>query len=332
MSFPAEGGRRSARLIIVPALVLGLAGPAGAQLVDGVAAIVEKDVILLSELELAARVVIEQLESQQQAPLPPETVREVYQDALQSLIDTKLIERFADRVELAATDQDVDYAVESIARDEGVEVETIYAAAAREGLSREAYRRELGRQITRMKVISSSIQPRVKVNDEEVQELFEQRYREQSPGMRARVRHILLPWPGDGDPEKRERMRAIAAQIRERAIESGEFAELARQYSRAPSAADGGLTMFREGEVAPAIGAQVFSLPPGEITPLIETEHGLNIFQVLNRFDPSEIAFEDVEVNLRAELIERKTMPEFRDWVKGLRENRYIEIILPELR
>ena len=155
-------------------------------------------------------------------------------------------------------------------------------------------REELANQITRMKVLSSVVQGRVTVTEQEVQQLFDERYGSQAPGLRVRVRHILIPWPDEPTEEKRARMREIAETIRQRAIESGAFAGLARQYSRAPSAADGGLSTFKEGEVAPEIAEYVFGLPAGEITPVIETAHGLNIFQIVNRFDPADIQYDDV--------------------------------------
>ena len=291
------------RAAIAPALaLLLLASGARAQLVDGVAAIVDKDVILLSEVELSARMVIERAE-RQRGELPPEAVQQIFRDALQNLIDTRLIEQYAERANLAAQPVDIDQTVESIAADEGITPDEIYAAAAAQGLEREAYRRELGSQITRMKVMSAAVRSRITVTDEEITALFEERYASQSPGLRVTARHILLPLPGDGpgldSSKERVRMREIAEVIRERAIETGQFASLAAQYSRAPSASDGGLTTFKEGDVAPEIREAVFGQPPGEITPVIETEHGLNIFQIVDRFDPAEIAYDDVKDSLR---------------------------------
>jgi peptidyl-prolyl cis-trans isomerase SurA len=308
-----------------------LVAPARAQVVDGVAAIVDKDVVLLSEVELSARIVLERIKAQQGDVTEP-VVRTVYQEALQNLIDSKLIDRFAQQTGLVATPDELDRAIEGIAVDEGVAPEAVYQAAQQQGLSRESYRRELSRQITRMKVIQAAVRSRVTVTDSDVRELFDERYADQEPGLRVRVRHILIPWPEPPSPTGQDEARGLAGQVREKAIETGSFASLARQYSRAPSAADGGLTSFREGEVSQDIGDSVFTLPPGEVTEVIETEHGLNIFQIVNRFDPSEIEYPDVEDQLRAELADRKTMPEYEEWIEEQRENRYIEIVRGELR
>lgn len=318
-------------LALATTLILLATSPARAELVEGVAAVVGDEVILLSELKAAADLMIARLE-QAQGPLPPEAIRQIRSQALQGLIDSSLILRFAERVDLRAAPQEIDSAIAGIAADEGVSVGEIYAAAAQQGLSRARYRKELEAQITRMKVISGSVRSRVTVTDAEVRQQFEERYTNQRPGVQVRVRHILLPWPEQISPDERERMKEMAGELRARVIEGGNFADAARQYSRAPSAAQGGLTSFREGDVSPEIATQIFGLPPGDISPVIETAHGLNIFQIVERFDPSEVSFEDIKGGLRAELLERKTMPEFEAWLNGLRENQYIEIVPTELK
>ncbi len=122
-------------------------------------------------------------------------------------------------------------------------------------------------------------------------------------------------------------MREIAERVRQKAIETGAFSSLARQFSRAPSAADGGLTTLREGDVAPEIAAQVFGLPAGEVSPVIETPHGLNLFQILDRYDPADMALIDVQDELRRELMERKVEPEYQEWMEELRKMHYIHIV-----
>ena len=312
--------------------VLIVGGSASAQLVDKVVAHVDKDAVLLSEVEVAARRVIDELERRNGSRIPVEMIPPIYQDALQQLIDSKLIEAYADRVELSADDTDIDQMIANIAQDEGVQSDDIYNAAAAEGLPREVYRQELGKQITRMKVLHGPIRSRVDVTEAELQALYNERYANQKPGLRVRTRHILIPWAPEPTEANRAQILGLASNVREKAIQTGEFARLAAEYSRAPTAPDGGLTTFREGDVAPEIAGAVFGLPPGEISPIVETVHGANIFQILNRFDPAQIAYADVEANLRAELTERKTAPAFESWVEELRANRYIEILDEELK
>jgi peptidyl-prolyl cis-trans isomerase SurA len=294
--------------------------------IEGIAAIVGEDVILRSDVDSAMAPVLARIRAQQ-GPVTSEVERQVRDEALRSLIDDKLILRVAERNNMEASAQDIDQAIEGIANDEGVSVEEIYAAVSSQGLTREQYRSQLGAQLTKMRVVSGSVQSRVSVGEDEVRELYERRFGNVSPGVRLRVLHILLPWPQVGSAASRSQIQEMASSVRARALESGDFAGLARRVSAAPTAAQGGLTVFRQGEAPPAIEQALGALSPGEISPIVETEHGLNLFQFIDRFDPSKVALADVEGQLRYELQERKSGPELEKWLGELREMQYIEIV-----
>ncbi|MEE8557255.1 MAG: peptidylprolyl isomerase, partial [Myxococcota bacterium] len=264
------------RLLALCAACL-IALPASAELVDGVAAIVDDEVILRSDVELAAGSVLRRLQ-EQHGSVPPDVQQEVRAQALQALIDQQLIEDVAERMGIAASETDVDGAIEAIARQEGVTAETIYEAVETQGLGRARYRDQLASEITRMKVVSSAVRSRVSVSEEDVRELFEKRYRGQA-GLQAHARHILLPWPSE-EEATREEVVALATRLHQKVLDGSEFSSVARRYSRAPSAVDGGMTVFREGEVAPELRV-VFNLEPGELSPVIETRHGLNLLQLV---------------------------------------------------
>src|SRR5262249_3090058 len=104
------------------------------------------------------------------------------------------------------------------------------------------------------------------------------------------------------------------------------------KYSRAPTASQGGLTVFREADAPADIKAAISGLKPGEVSQVIETSHGENLFQFLDRFDPSDVSYEQVADKLRSELMERQSKPAFEKWIADCRKARYIEVVAPELR
>ena len=301
-----------------------------AEVADGVAAIVGDEVVLLSEVRASMQSVAARVPQGQ--TLSPEEMKQLRDNAVKSLIDDKLVLQVARFQGVSATDEEIDGAISGIAQEEGISVDAIYAAAADQGLARAAYRDQLGKQITRMKMLSGSVQGRVRVSDEEVRKLYDERYGHALPGERIRVLHILLAVPPDAPPEMRAQARELALKLRDQARQDGDFGALARRYSSAPTAPQGGLTVFREADAPPAIKSAVFGLKPGEITDVIQNPHGENLFQFLDRFDPSTITYDQVADKLRAEIVERRTMPEFEKWLAEVRKNRYVEVIAPELK
>ena len=301
-----------------------------AEVVDGVAAIVGDEVVLLSEVRTAMQSALARVPQGQ--TLSPEETQQLRNGAVKNLIDEKLVMQVAKHQGVSASDEEIDAAVAGIAQEENLSVDAIYAAAAEHGLSRSVYREQLGNQITRMKMVSGAVQGRVRVTDDEVRALYDERYGHAKPGEQIRVLHILLALPPDAPPEAHEQAREFALHLRDQARENGDFGALARKYSSAPTASQGGLTVFREADAPAEIKSAIAGLKPGEITDVIETAHGENIFQYLDHFDPSSVTYEKVADKLRGELVERRTMPEFEKWLVEARKNRYVEVVAPELQ
>lgn len=312
------------------AVALLLASAARAETADGVAAIVGDEVVLLSEVRQAIQSVLARFPPGQQ--MSPDDARQLRDSAVQGLIDEKLVMQIAKKQNVSSSEEEVDQAVAGIARDENVTVDQIYAAAAQQGLDRAAYREQLAKQITRMKIVQGSVQGRVRISEDDVQKLYDERYGNARPGERIRVLHILIAVPQDAKPEVREKAHALAEKLRDEARQSGDFAALARKYSAAPTAQQGGLTVFREADAPQAIKDAIAGLKPGEITDVVSSAHGENVFQYLDRFDPAAVPLEQVHDRLRAELIEQRTLPEFEKWLAEARKGRYIEVVAPELK
>jgi peptidyl-prolyl cis-trans isomerase SurA len=320
---------KAACLAIAALLVAGAA--ARAETADGVAAIVGDEVILLSEVRDTWQGYVAKVRSKGQS-LSQDDALQLRNQALQSLIDEKLVLQIAKKQNMSASDEDIDDSVKSIAQDENVSVDAIYAAAAQQGLDKKSYREQLGQQITRMKIVQGAVQGKVHVTEDEVKKLYDERYGHAKPGVRIRVLHILIPVPADAPAGQREEARELTRQIRAKAKESGDFSALARKYSAAPTATQGGLTVFREVDAPPEIKTAISGLKPGEISEVIETAHGENLFQYLDRFDPADVPYEQVADKLRSELMEQQTMPAFEKWIADVRKSRYIEVVAPELR
>jgi peptidyl-prolyl cis-trans isomerase SurA len=215
-------------------LLVAANATARAEVVDGVAAIVGDEVVLLSEVRTALQSVLARVPQGQ--TLTPDEQRQLRDSAMKGLIDDKLVMQVAKHQGVAASDEEIDAAVAGIAQEEGVTADAIYAAAAAQGLPRASYREQLGNQITRMKVVSGSVQGRIRVSDEDVRKLYAERYGQAKPGERIRVLHLLLAVPPDAPPEARVQAREFALKLRDQARENGDFGSLARKYSAAPTA------------------------------------------------------------------------------------------------
>ncbi len=95
------------------------------------------------------------------------------------------------------------------------------------------------------------------------------------------AQHVLLFVPED-QPEARDSLRVRAAQIRAQ-ITPANFREMARQHSddNASAQRGGELGVFPRGVMVPPFEQAVAALPPGEISPVVETQFGFHIIRRL---------------------------------------------------
>lgn len=127
---------------LVCSLALLLCGVARAesQLLDGVAAIVNDDVVMLSELRTETEMIYQQLlRSQNQAPPRDALAHQV----LERLILDKLQLAIAQRAGAQIGESELNQAIARIAEGQGLTTEELYDQAAADGLSRDWLRNKV---------------------------------------------------------------------------------------------------------------------------------------------------------------------------------------------
>lgn len=85
------------------------------------------------------------------------------------------------------------------------------------------------------------------------------------------------------------------------------FAELARLYSKAPTAADGGvLGSFQRGELPPNFEKVIFPLTPGTVSKPISTQYGYHTFKVDEKILAHQQRFYEVESQIHEKLLQER--------------------------
>ena len=158
---------------------------------------------------------------------------------------------------------------------------------------------ELDRRLV-LQLREQVIQVDTVITDEELAAAFD----EQRPGEEIRASHILLSMAAGANEAQQDSIRALAADIRDRARAGEDFASLAEEYSEDPgSAAEGGnLGFFGRGMMVPPFEEAAFALELGEVSDVTESAFGLHIILLEERRSPTlpDIA-EQYRVQLQTE-------------------------------
>ena len=125
---------------------------------------------------------------------------------------------------------------------------------------------------------------------------------------RVHVRHILIKVdPKASDAEKKAAL-AKAEDILKQLKGGADFGELAKKYSDDPGSKDkgGDLDFLVAGQTVPEFDKMAFSLPVNQLSPIVTTQFGYHIIQVLEKQPAHVKPFEEVKAGLLADL--RKQM------------------------
>ncbi len=219
-------------LLLLPLLVR-------AELVDRVAAVVNNDIITLSELQKRAAPEMTRVAQESSGTERGQKQALVMKKALDAMIDEKLVDSELRELKVSISDKEVDAAVEEVKKSYNLTDEQLSLAVAKEGLTLNEYREQMRKQIARYKLINEKVRKNVKVSDADVKSEYDRMTRSEGEDYEVHVRHILISVPRSAPPpqveEARRKATAIAAEARQPGVElrrAGEEAERGQQLVR----------------------------------------------------------------------------------------------------
>lgn len=306
-----------AAAVVVVGLVAGGRGasPARAEIVDRVVASIDGEPVTQSELEGWVR----------SRRLGVEPSREL----LETYVTEELLAREAKAQGISARDTDVERYIAQVKAQGRLDDAAFERALEEQGLTREAYRESVRREIEKSELVNKEVRGRVTVSPEEVRRHYEEHKSDYALAERVRLRMILIPLPANASPEMAVQGEAFVRALHEELRSGADFAEMARRYSRGPGAAEGGdLGFFRRGEIVKPLEDVAFRLPPGALSDPIRSPAGFHLLQVEEREGTVEQPFEAVKDQIRAELYDAALERRYQTWLRdGLREAHHVEIL-----
>jgi parvulin-like peptidyl-prolyl isomerase len=312
--------------------VLLISAPAAAGVADRIVAVVNGEVITLSELHRAFAPYAAHIEANYKGPDKEAFLKQGEAAFLQRMIDQILIEQEAKKpgVGIAAVkDEEVMGMVKDMLAKNRLTMQDYLKKLAEEGKTLESAKQEIRGQMLRMRLLRREVQSRILVTDEEIGEYYD-KHREDYEGREAvHIRQIFLPVPEGADSGARDRVRAEANQLRERILKGERFEVMAARYSRGPAASEGGDIGFVErGVMMPEVEKAAFSLPVGEVSEVLETEAGFLLLVVVDKKGAGLKPLPVVRDEIKAKIEDEKVNKKYDEWMAELRKKSFIDIRL----
>lgn len=331
----AVGGCRSAPPPLPPVPAAGgpLLAPSGAAavpddqaLVDRVVAVVNEDVITMSELQ--EHLILSLREAREAAP-SADQLEALERTVLARMVDHKLQLQEARRERIEVLDEEVSAVVEDFVRRNGGDRARIEAQLRAQGLTWAAVRREFRDQLMVQKIRGRRVIRRATVTEAEVDAYVAENRGRLESALRYHARHIAVPAEPPDSPTAWERARAEIEAIAARLREGGDFAELARERSKDPSAESGGdLGWLKRGELQPLFEEPILRLAPGEVTAPIRSPVGYHLFRLEAREELTPEMLAQFRQQAREILVQRKVQARLDEWVGDLKRRALIQVRL----
>jgi peptidyl-prolyl cis-trans isomerase SurA len=319
------------RIVLFMWGVMLLSMPVGAEVVDRIIAVVNNEIVTLSEFNKAFEPYAKNIEENYKGKDKEAVINQSRTMFLQRYIDNMLIEQEAKKTggAIAVKDEEVMAALNQMLAKKNSSMDDFLKSLAREGKTLESAKKEIKSQMMRMRLLRREVQSKIIVSDEEIGDYYNKNRQDYEGKEAVRIKKMLLSLPPKANKATRAKVKDEANKLRKRIVNGEPFEMVAAKHSQGPEASRGGDIGFVErGVIIPELEAVAFSLPVGKVSEVIETDIGFHIIKVVDKrgagLKPINVVREEIKTKIEDEKLEKK----YDEWIASVRKKSHIEIKL----
>ena len=310
--------------LVVLVFVMALPVAAFADMIGGIAAVVNGDPITTFEVDKEAALINKLAEKK---PGPTLEKSEARSAALNQLIEKKLISLKIKELDVKVAEEEVRLAIEDVKKQNNLSQEALVAALNAQGLTYDQYRAQVREQMERVKLMSEEVRSKIQVGEAEMKAYYDANYKPFNDEL-FQARHIFFALLDNAPPDVVIKVMTTATTVLHDARGGMDFAALAQKYSDDQlTAKDGGdLGTFKKGEMQSDIEKTLATMKPGEISELVKTPAGIHIIKLEKKYVKSSKTFDEVKGEIEEIIYKKKSEERFKQWATDLKKNATIDI------
>jgi len=310
--------------------LLFAAAPAvsGQEVVEEIVAVVNDDIITLSEFRMQYELAESTLRAQQ---LPQEQfdqqVAMLKKEFLNSMIVETLLLQKAKELGLNVQEQ-VKATLEKIKTENNIASDVdLRRAIEQQGTPYDVWIKQLEDNILRNGVLYTEVDRSIVLEDPEIVQYYKKNPAEFTTLTEYKLNAIYVA----GDTRAADEVEALKAAIDAKLKGGASFADTAAELSDPPMKdAKGDLGTFKAGELEAALEEPVSKLKAGETSPWVSNKNGWYLLQLVEKKDSFIRPFEDARREVEEKIFNAKRAVKTEAFVKTLRDKSYVRIVNPD--
>ena len=317
------------RFVLIICSLMLLCVPVGAEVVDKIVAVVNDEIITLTEFNTAFEPYLKNIEDNYKGKDKGAIINQAKEAFLNRLVDNLLIEQEAKKAGMGIVikDEEVMDVIRDMMAKKKSNMEDFKKNLAREGTSLESLKKDIRSQMMRIRLLRREIKSKVIVSDEEIGEYYNKNRQDYEGKEAVRLKQIFLAIPAKADKKTKAKIKEEAGQLRKRVLAGESFELLAVKYSQGPGAAQGGdIGFIEKGTIIAAVESVAFNLPMEQVSEVIESGIGFHIIKVVDKkgagLKPIAAVREEIKTKIEDEKLEKK----YEEWITSIRKKSFIEI------
>lgn len=320
-----------ASALLAPVVAVVAPGVATAEVIDRIAAIVNDEIITLSDVYRLMPIYIQFTGIDPSRLTTDEDLDALATEVLEFLIDARLLAYSADERELGITEGEIDQFVAQQYEAMGLTEAQFLLEMQRQGIEENDFREMIGAHLTRLRMVQLDVLSELSISDAEIDEIIAQRYPDGLNETFLSTSHILVVTPRGSSADE-----IVAAETHARALwdelqQTGDFAGIASRENADGSRNTGGrLGTFRSTELDQDYVRAALALVPGEVSEPVRSQFGFHIIRLdeveRRPLDDAEALRDQIYGELQAQYAEQRSDV----YLERMRSQAYISVLITD--
>ncbi len=295
--------------------------------VEAIVAIVNDDIITLSEYEAEHEALYNFLRSQLQGEEFDKQYEAQRKELLERMITERLLLQEARKQDLNIEEQLRMY-IDNIKTQNNIESdEELRRQMAQQGIDFEMWKVQQEKGLLQQAVVFSEVGRNIAIDETDVINYYDQNPDRFTDPTEYRIRAIFISSEDKSEDDAREKM----ADIDEKLAAGEDMAALAEQYSEGPEKeTQGDLGAFKEGDLAEPLQRAVENITVGSMTSWIQMPNGWFRIKLEERKESRLKPFEEVREEIENMLFNQEQQKRLKEYLERLKNRSFIKILISD--